>query len=579
MQKINGNLSLNLQEMHVALSSGTGRPLNLISNLSGTRLYHTGYGWGRFWRILFAVWGFFFGSSLKQRKLYRALTKTAYTLKNTFRIIHESYHTFKRHLSNAIEDLPEQSSDGYAKARWIITHWNDAVKPFVNLLQRGDNKKLEELQLLLHRNRNDKAPPFHFNPSYAKIARCQHLIDLERILDMRTPYFPLYKLATKKRIGKDEEADLHAWAQKLIAFKDRLPVNKLHKGLKYFVDYIERKHCGPRQPKPNLFWLEVMLILRGCPIFRQNDPKFIARRNTLKPGDSVDCGGQSYVLKEQLSTRKQSADNNRIFSVEGRDDIVLHFGKNRAILGVKQVISKKSAWGIRTAQVKAIDESGSCAVIEKLHQRLDMLAWSNENPLTKQDLSQTLPIINQIKWFVKRQLSPRTLNARQLMLDSHGTIKNTKISLPGPFDYAKLVRFALDCSGENNLVFKTIMKESGLSSHTYADYYHEIAKHSLKGVDLSPEDLASMQRYQIDNPLAVERAEELRKELSALSRDITQNLLKKYIVDDPALFSRDLRKTIYSHYKNSGAICLLWPALKKTISHSLVEKHRLPRRN
>lgn len=578
MEKAHHNLSLNLQEIYAAVRSSHNNQLNLVPNIFGTRIYHTGHGWGRVWRVFYIIWAVLFGYGLKYRKIFQALNRTSQAFQREKKQIAEAYKNYKQHLSAEIEDLAEQNLKEYARARWIITHWNDATKPFLSLLLQGNNQKIANLQQLLSRTdskSSENSKPFFPDPLYAKVAKCQRLINIERYLGVPTPHHLLVRLTLKKRLGREDETAIKTWIEKLNASKKNISVNQLHKGLKHLTEYIKKKHCATKQSEPQLAWLETMLAQRGCSIFREADPKFIAWRNTLKPGQTIECNGRSYELKEQISPAKQSKDNNVIYSVSEHEGIVIHLSKNRALLGLKQVIAKECSWGVRPVNYETVDDAGSCAVIEKLNLSADKIPWTSTTSLSAADKQYAAPLINQINWFLKKKLTPQEFSPRQLMFDSKGTLKCTKISLPGPFNYAKLVQFAAGCSGQNGVVFKHIMKASGLSKHPYASYYKEVAKNVINGVDTPPEDLAAFHRHQIIDAQAIDQAKELQKQLLNLQAELMQKIMKKYQVDDPAPLATTLKRQLLSSHKNSGAICILWPDMKKDVLQPIIKKHQL----
>lgn len=578
----NEQLSLNLHEIYTAVHPTQDPRLNLVANISGTRLYNVGYGWGRVWSVFYAIWATLFSYRLKYRKLFEALRKTSEAFQKESTEISKIYKTYKENLSAQIDDLANQNPKDYARTRWLITHWNDSTKSFSSLLFQQTHRKLMTLQHILARfdkETSKKSEPFHLDPWTPKIHQCQRLINVERALDTQTPHHIIGKLAGKKNLKREEEELLKVWIEKLIHARHRISVNQLHKGLKYLINYMAKKHCGPRQSKPDLKWLETMLAQRGCSTFRETDHKLIAWRKSLKPGDTIRCNGKRYVLGTQISPTKESNDNNVVYSVQGREDIVILIGKNRAILGIKQVIAKESSWGIRPVVWRHLDDSGTCVVLEKLSQPADAVKWTSTTDLKETDKIKATPFVNQIKWLLDKQLTPQDFSPKNLMFDAKGTLKYSKISLPGPFDYLKLVSFCLGCARNHPVVFKHLMEASGLSTHPYAAYYCEVAKNTLAGVDTKPEDLAAFQRYQISDPLAIDQAIKLKKDLLFAENRIMQKILRKYRIEDPLALSKEVKKTLLSEHQKSGTLCLLWHRLRTTVIQSILAKHKFKKKN
>lgn len=573
-------MSRNMQELFVATTVGSSRHA-LVSNLSGTKLYYAKAGWGKLWNVFYCFWSLFFGVALKHKNLKKALVKTDTLFKELTEKIKEVVAAYKKNLTSHLEEDASFNPKLLDKYRWLMTQWNDATKPFLKLIHSGNNKQIRSLW---HRyfgwnmTKQISDAPFQCGAFFQEIRKYQHLINLDRIIQVETPLVVLRKLSQEKKLLKEEENKLSIWIKAINENSKKMTVSRLHRGLKALVSHIETYQWREGLKNPSVATLEVELVKKGCSIFRQIDPKHLQWREHLKEDSLLYCNEWELLLGSRMGVSKKE-DNNLVYAIQKRDDIVAVIGKNTAILGIKKKLIDDYSYGIRSARCVEVDNSGKCAIVERLRMPLSSFEWSQDETPTEMDQKQAFPIIGQIKWCVDQGRTPINLSEKYLLFDKQGVLKNQKVSLEGPFNYPALESFARGCSAKSNVIFKYIMKESGLFDHPYRKYYLEVVEKTLSKDPVDLEDLAAFDPHRITDPLVTEQAKCLKKEIINLQKRCLKSILRSYDIGDKKVIRQNINESIQKFYADQGTVSILWPSLEKNIIENFAKIMELEIKN
>ncbi|MEC7839800.1 MAG: hypothetical protein VX777_07155 [Chlamydiota bacterium] len=558
----------NLQEIYSIVHDDNR---DIIAAPIGKHIYNAKYGWGKFWKIFFVVYDFFFGQNFKIRKIKEALHATDKIFNKSIQKAQNHLNLFEQQLIKCIEDHESFSQKKYSKEQWIITRWNDSTKVFLDTIC---NKKKENFQSLLERYRIDDQKKFDTSQFADTFSKYQSIINLERQLQTPTPLKILNKLSQKKNITKNEEGEITRWIE-IINKSKRVTVGKFHKSLSALITHISKNHTISGIDPANLSHLELELTKRNITIFRKKDDKHITWRKSLRPGSSLEYKGSYITLGNEIKSNKRTNNNNIIYNIENDPKHVIIIGKNKAILGIKHLIVNNYSWGVWATKWKYVDTSGDYGIIERLEKPLTENSWSSGINLDKNDKLILRPIKNQIEWLVKVNKTPKNFNFKNFMYNKKGILKCSKPTIVGEFDFPALVNFAKDCSKGNFKVFEYLMKESGLLKHKYVRYFQEVAEKTVENESIDVSDLAAFQSYQILDLKVIDQANELKKDIGSLQKKCMDKLMKMYEIDDIIDIANEIKINFKKYYKFDKSVCFLWPELKKRIVSKIIRDKNL----
>lgn len=580
----NGDISLlsdNLQELYLAVHSGEeGKDAELISNASGTRVYYATAGWGRLWKTYHSIHHFIFEDNIEATTLKQAMQKT----QEIFEIEKSNVIAiFERYKSILEAKMNEESvdNDEFFHVRYQINNWNANTLPFIKLVEKNQNAKLNKVfqQLLLTReNIMELPPPFAQNEALATIARYQAIIDVERIMEFPLPYDILQCLILRHEISDDQEKEIGLWIASLNEKSQILPVNKLRKAFDALVHLIGGRSSSSSSSsaeRPTVERLGLELANRSCELFSLDDAKHIVWRESLQPGTAVSCNGTSYILGEMLGIQK-SYDKRHIYKIHDCNNAIVIIGNNTMILGIQYLAAKELSWGIRPATWLPVDSKGLCAIVEYLPHPLHIHKWSSTATLTDEDRDCAQPLIGQIVWFLRIKATPLNLNIENLRYSIDGILKSCKIPIQSPsLNFSEIERLVIDATNTNPTVFKYIMQESGMEAHQYARYYREIIDKALSGEDIKAEDLAAYARYQIIEPNIIDRANALCKEIQQLKISLLNRLSENYNITDSEQAAVWIHNTMKAVFILSKTASILWPTFESDTLDLVVNENSL----
>ena len=237
------------------------------------------------WEILFHFIDSYLrasGDSLRKKLLLEALVKT----KEAFvsEIVHVSqayakYHNYLNHLKKG--GSGENKSIG--EVRHVLTDWNNAMHPPRGLRLREiidkANKAYAILLKTLGKGRESlfSAPEslVQYQGIFEKVARCQHIIELEENLADPSPIGVLKKLGHRNFELDVEETDtLKQWVARVNGCW-RIDIYKLHRGLKAMSEHIGLSTISKGGQPSQLALLEYHLRARGLTAFNGPDPHYL----------------------------------------------------------------------------------------------------------------------------------------------------------------------------------------------------------------------------------------------------------------------------------------------------------------
>ncbi|CRX37408.1 hypothetical protein [Estrella lausannensis] len=567
-------LSANLQELYYEAHVG-GQP-ELVPSLFSNHVYSSGSGFGRFWKVIYAVIGFFFGHGLKNERLKTVLMKVVQSYQQFQKEIEPVFKRYQTLIGERCEGY-ESRTDLYKNLRWQIHHWNDRTMPFVKLILKRKTAKVEQLIRTYFSGENIEAPeesgnPFIF-PSTKEIASYQRLIDLEELSEDFYPYYPLAKLAMEKPLTKTEEQELGDWIERVESLE--VKQKKLRRSLEALIHNISAMNSSPVAKEPSLVLLEIELLKRGLNTLTKEDPKHIEWRKTLKKGDTVPINGTPYTLGEEIRYLKSTPNQNLVFLCREREDAVVVIGKNLSTLEIRRQLQRDVSSGLVPPTWIEIGEDGKAALQERMLKHISQIEWKSSHELKQADNPFLRPFIGLIRFMVQIEKTPKNIPFEYLYFSRDCILKCIKPTQLVPFDYGSLELLALYASKKNQVIFNTIVTKSSLFQYGQRRFFEDIISTFEQEGNLSPKAIASLSTHMITNSSVIDRGEALSESVRTLFKRIEKKIHLRYQVEDPDALKKAIRRHIRIRYNAEKARSFFFPKFSKRVMNQIQGDLRL----
>lgn len=546
----------NFQELYSSLHTSSDRQLNLVANYSGTHIYNSTKGWGRFWRLFYRLTDLICHNNLRLNKLKEALI-------HTHDIFHKQLPILQIHLDNYLAYLKNASSGYLTNENQIhpdrnaIITWNSATSPSLKFFKKLQHKKIRGL---IHACFGNKTSNPFTTPVTAQVKMCSRIISLEGISASSLPLEILKKVFKQKSTHALEIKGLKKWIHKLN--KQASHLNTISKGLCSLTRFFNRhtdnqvkSHYAPET-------LFLFLKTHGCTVFGHNDQKQITWRTKMwKPGSILSQGQTVFKIGKPLCHTSLSTNNTLVFDLPDLPESIALIPPNRIFLTLAR--AEKETSSISSARIIEIMDGGRWALIERLWP-IHSIPWKSTNiPLASDDLPKAHALVSLMKVCMETASTPRDLSPANIMFDAQGALKSLYPTPRYPFDFNALENFAYRSAAGNLAIFQYLMDNSGLANHAIAKYYMAIATSTLKKEAVHIANLGGV--YRIGDSKVIDKAASFAKELSLLHSKITTTLQEKLPEYDPETLEKQVADTLLSHYRNNRTASFLWPTLAKSV--------------
>jgi hypothetical protein len=561
------SLGSNLQEIYSACQGKETESAQLVPNLTATRIYHAGCGWGRAWKWFYRIIEYVFGKDLHTKRLQHVMQKTRQIFSDTLPRIQEHIETYHSYLEKRLgeENIAEQDVHTCRKR---ISQWNRSIAPFIQFSTEKPTPSLQKLfQDFYPEALEEGCIPFSSEIKQQTLHEAQQLIDLEGYLHGPLPLGLIKRLALQQELTAPEQRELLHWIDTLNQNKERIPSGLFIKCLGTLAD---RAGQGVR-----LIDLEMQLLQNNLEILHQPDKEHVRWRDSLKARDSLFYGEEEIILGDPIPRKESGLDANILFAIKGDPDHVAAIGINCAYWPIKEKISQDHQWGIPMPDIRRIAPDGTFAVIEKLEPALPANQWITppHSPLNPKDKEILLPIANQIRWWADQSLCPESFSLSHLMFDQSGSLKYTRAMTPQPFDFLLLEDLIKEIAQTNLSVYLYLMRESNLANHIMINFFQKIVSQALKGKPLEAKRLAACRK--ITDPKAIERGTALYKEILALKNRLTKEIASQYTVTDSDRLSKEINEQIEEWFRDTKSASLFWASSEPAISGNLKKRYAL----
>lgn len=557
-------LSANLQEIYYEALKDD-KKIDLVPSLFSNQLYSATSWMGRLWRFIIAIIGFFVGDQFKRGKLNALLKK-----------IGQSFQEFENEIApifNCYQTLIAELTEGYTDSsirlkniRYQINNWNKNIRPFTKLLDSVHGEKIrntfyEALGESCFSKKN-KAIKIDYHP----------LISLEEKYGDFIPYAPLAKLSMKKPLTRKEETDVEEWIN-WVESNDEIKQRKLHKALKAVVETFRMFNTSLVTKPASLPGLEIALIKKGLNRLLKEDPKHVEWRKTLNPGKEILINGTLYKLGQEIVSKKDGSNNNRVFICSERTVIVI--GKNLATLRIRKKAQKDSSSALYNPKWIDVDKEGVAGVQEKMVKHISYPEWKSNQSFNDEDLPLIRPIFGLLKFMNEINRTPQKISYEHMFYNEEGVLTTVKPSYYSDFNYALLEEFAFKASKKNVHIFKYIIEESKHINHAHARYFEDIIDFFVKKDTLDAQTIATLSKHSITTPCTVDSGILLQQKVKALYEEVKKDLYRDYSVENKKYLRKVLRIHIQRHHISSAARSFFYPKSKELLIEKIVDDMRL----
>lgn len=560
-------------------------PVELVANLAGTHIYNAAYGWGRVWRILYAIVGLFC-KDLKSQKLQAALIKTHDVFQEQLKGITEYVGKYQKYLEERIagydDDHVKIPEDEYYEIGHAISAWNDVTLPFLQLIHRKQHAAINEVFRKLMDDTTCDIAKFFKVDLLKKCIHFQRIINVEFELDTKMPFEALARLSEGKKMVSEWKKEVRAFVKKANDNADKVGIRLFHRALRYFMGYVTDK----KNYEKNLTRMEMKLAdeeYGTCKVFVQPDKDHLEWRDTLRPGTiltfkSQYTGQQTIVLGEQIGKKEDGTDSNIIFAIKGEDEKVVSIAFNEVMHSFKhwQRSAYQAKYGnnpngvLWPIEFYDIDTSGRIAIVERLHTPIDGIEWTTKpgKSISWDDAPKCDDVWKMLSDFVTMRYTPFPFSPKYLMLDKHDRVKSTKVlytDSKNPFDFNALEDFVVAFSGGNAGVFYYIMDKSGLLKHENAKFYKRIVKETMEGNVPNAAELGATMGSGISDHKVIDRGQALAHAALALKAECCAILEKELGTKAGRVLDALVTRIFLSAYKESGCAGVLLSTLKDEV--------------
>lgn len=531
----------------------------MVANLRGTHLYVEASWMGKVWKWFYKIAACLKifrpeFADLKERKLLAAIQYTHDLFHRHFQEALAAQTTYQKAIEERFH-LRSINEGNVHEARATIKNWHAATSHWFDFIKNKESEGIKEwIDQTLIRTHAQK--PFIL--THAKVSdffsNTYKMVALEGYLQGPLPVEVLLKLACDQPLDKIEKETAQAFVRKMNKLKKTFSVKDFDDILESLVDCYKKDAKENVQLNPDLATLELALTNRGCRIFLQKDKEHLLWRDTLKPKKAFIHKGRVLTLGEPIGKKENpELDRNVVFNVAEDDKIVLVFGINRAICGIKDKIAEKLSWGLKSVRPIDMDEQRRFAIMPKCQDPLKYIKWKSVcSHLTKDDLNLAMPMKKLLEWFVGQNKSPFNFSSEDLIFSAEGRIECLKATLEGPFNFNELVKYAINCANGNESIYNFISEP--LKEHKYAKYYSEIV---LKSLLDKPDNAGKIaQVYEIYLSDIVNQGKILQKQIIALKKK-AERLLKRINGNGENSFSKEIDKAILSSYQKQNYFGIL----------------------
>lgn len=550
-----GVLTDNLVELYVEGHSlkSTERP-QMVANLRGTRLYTETSWLGKAWKWFYKMAAYltFFRpeyATLKERTLIAAIRHTQSLFRENYQKVVHAHFLYRQALVNRCH-LKSINEENVHKARTAFKNWHGATFHWLEFNKKAESKVvIDWIEQALNQNsaKNSFSP---INPTLDEAFQVtSKMVALEGYLQEPLSVEVLLKLACDQALDKIENGVARKFVKRVNAQGKAFSIRDFDCILKAIVD-----GCG--SPNADLATLELALTNRGCQLFLQKDQEHLLWREALKPGDKFAYQDRTLTLGEALDKKEDpELDRNVVFEVVEDPSIVLTFGINRAIYGIKDKISKNHSWGLKSVRTLGLDAQRRFAVMPKCQNPLNRIKWESKGAhLSEADLNLAAPIKKLLEWFLGQNKSPFNFSSEDLIFSEKGRIKCLKATLEGPLKFNALVHYAIQCANGNPAVYAFISQP--LAKHRFAKFYDDVVSNSLTEVPHEASKIAQV--HEIYFKEIVDQAKILQDQLVSLKKKGVR-LMKRIHAgkDKEPLFSAEVNQAILSRYTRQNYLGFL----------------------
>lgn len=401
--------------------------------------------------------------------------------------------------------------------RTILISWHSITKEWRKLINNKSSELLKKWSFHLL----NKDLKFLKNSSYNNLKEFfTEIAWLEGRMQRPLPFSTLLKASSNITLNTDEKNLLKKFCSHINKQVDFSNDNCLDSLFDKLIVFFREKSQASLSSQIDLTTLELALFEEGCQLFHQKDPNLLAWRESLKPGDLLEYEKRNFKLGQQVQTHEKSL----IFDVVNNNSIILSFGINKAIQGIRQKVNEKYSWEIKPLKPLGCDPERRFVILPK-YTLINKIKWTSNSTLSKEDKPFADKLAGLFNSFLIQDKSPYCFSISHLAFNQKGKLRALKPLIPVNFDFNLLVQFAIRCTQGNMVVFRYICK--GLSNHFYAKFYEKVLENALKNDPYEFQDLATV--CEISSKPVWDHGEKLDKKIGKIRKKFENKVSEKVV--------------------------------------------------
>lgn len=351
------------------------------------------------------------------------------------------------------------------------------------------------------------------------------------ILQMHFPTNCFMKLCDDEPLSEIDRATLREWTSCVEANKHRLNVWLLHLALTGLVELFYNDLQRAKGSLVDVVGILEWRLYQGYLFFlNEPDPRHLEWIRTLVPQETkIKLGQSEHTLGQRVHFASLDACHAALFELENDPEHQLLALSNPALIGMWQSVSETCAKELKPVQIFDKDPYLRFCLIERVDLPLSDIPWKSRVGLVQaEDRPALNALCHFLYWLSTSPKLPEELDPASMFFKKQRAKLDLRVIFPlkahVAHNYLLLESFARGVAKSNQLIFRTLMHESGLVKHPVACFLRDIVKKRALGSDdaLSVKDEAILAK--ITDQKLIDEAEKLIREMGKIVRPLTRRL-------------------------------------------------------
>lgn len=522
----------------------------------------------------------------QQQRLNQTIRQTRTNFFKKIEFLENSEKILNEGIKSALENKPESHS--FLKAREEFLLFARFFSPLMKELRKAREEKV--IDFLVPNIREIEVKASALKKLFHELQFYQKLFNFEEVTKNSLPLNILRKMSFDQQLTVKEEKKIKCWIkaleksskEKIFSFggpmeNSLVRVRFMHRMLYQIVNFIN-KYSKIDGKTAEVEILEARLVNLGYKIFEETDPRHIAYRNSLKPGDKIQWNGRELILGKILENAQNDPHYPIVFSVEDDPELEIVLYHNEAWSYLQRFQESILHCGVKAREVLGISQFGKVIVQERLYYPLNQIRWTSKgSEIGQKDFVLAEPIVELIRSLISRPFTPQPLLPEYFAFNYKGEMRAQDCFVPGFKNYTALENFAYEIAhGKervfNAAVFSHLITASDLGETKEAKAYLELLEAALAGKNA--EKSVSLNGTIADEKL-LRRRGEFFDAIQSIYESCVEDISEKYQVSSDEQLRKIIAEELISYYKKRCPGSIIIPKLPEKVKLYTLMKLKL----